>query len=144
MKPQADIVSYINAVNQHLHQPGFPDTSLACQQHDIALTLASPFPSSLKNFNFFFTINHWQKLSAMGCLESTLAGNFTQDTPCLYLMIEAFQLVVSKIFMVKRRLNRAAKVADTAPTAELSTKLVNPMTNSPVMRKNMSSGRIPA
>ena len=52
--------------------------------------------------------------------------------------------VSSMTLRLSRRLARAARVAAVAPTAELSTRLVTPMTNSPVMKKKMRKGMIPA
>ena len=45
---------------------------------------------------------------------------------------------------LSRRLAAAARVAAVAPTAELSTRLVYPKTNSPVMKKKIRNGMMPA
>jgi TRAP-type mannitol/chloroaromatic compound transport system permease large subunit len=62
----------------------------------------------------------------------------------IHVTSSVLRIVTSKTFIVKRPLKSAAKVAVVAPTAELSTKLVTPMTNIPVIEKNITKGRIPA
>ena len=52
--------------------------------------------------------------------------------------------VASRTSNVSRRRKRAARVAPAAPTAELSTRLVQPMRKSPVIEKKMRKGRTPA
>jgi hypothetical protein len=59
-------------------------------------------------------------------------------------MASVLRTVSSKTLVLKRPLNSAASVAARAPTAELSTRLVTPMTYSPVIEKKMSSGSSPA
>ena len=59
-------------------------------------------------------------------------------------MPRVLRMVSSMTFRLSRRLASAARVDAVAPTAELSTRLVMPMTNNPVMKKKMRKGMIPA
>ena len=59
-------------------------------------------------------------------------------------MPSVFRMVSSMTLRVSRRFASAASVAAVAPTAELSTKLVMPMTNKPVMKKKIKNGMMPA
>ena len=52
--------------------------------------------------------------------------------------------VSSNTLRVNRPLNKAASVAAPAPTAELSTRLVTPIMNRPVIEKIMTKGKMPA
>ena len=49
----------------------------------------------------------------------------------------------SNTFLFRLPAHQAAPVASSAPTAELSTRLVVPDMNRPIMMKKMSSGRMP-
>ncbi len=62
----------------------------------------------------------------------------------MQLMASVLRLTTSIRCQVSRRRTSAARVAAVAPTAELSTRLVTPITNSPVMQKKMTRGRMPA
>ena len=66
----------------------------------------------------------------------------------IHINMQVTSSVLRKVFSITSLfnlfLNNAAKVAVVAPTAELSTKLVTPITNRPVMEKKISKGRIPA
>ncbi|GIX13293.1 MAG: hypothetical protein KatS3mg118_1252 [Paracoccaceae bacterium] len=59
-------------------------------------------------------------------------------------MASVLRAVSCRTRSVSRRLASAASVAAAAPTAELSTRLVTPITNSPVMKKKMAKGAMPA
>ncbi len=59
-------------------------------------------------------------------------------------MPRVLRTVSSNTCQERRRLIQAATVTAAAPTAELSTRLVTPMKNSPVMEKKMRKGAMPA
>ena len=54
------------------------------------------------------------------------------------------RIVASITFLFNLRFAKAAIVAAVAPTAELSTKLVIPIMNKPVIKKKIKNGVIPA
>ena len=62
----------------------------------------------------------------------------------MQLIASVLRMVASITRRVILPLNSAARVAAVAPTAELSTRLVIPIRNSPVIEKKMTRGRIPA
>ncbi|MNY59849.1 hypothetical protein D3C86_1963360 [compost metagenome] len=62
----------------------------------------------------------------------------------MQVMPSVLRRVSSITWRLSRRLTRAVRVAAAAPTAELSTRLVMPIRNRPVMEKKMNSGAIPA
>ena len=59
-------------------------------------------------------------------------------------MPSVFLNVSSMTFFVRERLASAAIVAAVAPTAELSTRLVIPIRNKPVIKKKIRNGTMPA
>ncbi len=62
----------------------------------------------------------------------------------MLLIARVLRAVTRIIRQDRRRFQAAASVAEVAPTAELSTRDVNPITNRPVMVKKIRNGMIPA
>ncbi|MNL24274.1 hypothetical protein D3C87_1457020 [compost metagenome] len=58
--------------------------------------------------------------------------------------ISVLRVQASRMVQFSRRENSAASVASSAPTAELSTRLVTPVRNRPIISPNTPSGRMPA